>query len=126
MATLASSSKELHVMYNTVAIACCAQSAEDSDAILAMCDNANVQFMDGSMWLHNPRTKALQAACQDRPVMGELVTVHSIFHNIFPGEHLADAQGKPPKALQSVYQFRRSTTRHWRPKPADFPDRQGP
>ena len=61
------------------------QSTEDTDAIIAMCGDAGVQFMDGSMWTHNPRVKALEAVLRDQSAVGELVTVHSIFHNIFPG-----------------------------------------
>ena len=76
------------------------QSAEDTDAILAMCTEAGVQLMDGSMWIHSPRVKALQAAFKDRAAMGELITAHSIFHNIFSGLHASEpkssSQGRAP------------------------------
>lgn len=47
--------------------------------MIAACQKAGVQFMDGTMWMHNPRTAAMMAKLQDENVMGKLRTVITTF-----------------------------------------------
>ena len=56
------------------------QSANDMDAILDACAKHNVQFMDGTMWLHNPRTAYIAEILHNEALMGPLRTVVCHFH----------------------------------------------
>ena len=56
------------------------QSTADMDTILGACQEHNVQFMDGTMWLHNPRTAYLAEMLCNEAVMGPLRTVVCHFH----------------------------------------------
>ena len=51
------------------------QSANDMDTILDACAKHNVQFMDGTMWLHNPRTAYIAEILRNEALMGPLRTV---------------------------------------------------
>ena len=55
------------------------QTSKEADQMIAACQKAGVQFMDGTMWMHNPRTAAMMAKLQDENVMGKLRTVISTF-----------------------------------------------
>ncbi|KAL6884645.1 hypothetical protein ACP4OV_010581 [Aristida adscensionis] len=53
--------------------------AADLDAILAACDAAGVQFMDGTMWMHHPRTAKMRALVGDKDTIGDVRVIHSMF-----------------------------------------------
>ena len=50
------------------------------DTILDACSKHNVQFMDGTMWLHNPRTAYIAEILNNENLMGRLQTVVCHFH----------------------------------------------
>ncbi|KAJ9146047.1 hypothetical protein P3X46_028362 [Hevea brasiliensis] len=49
------------------------------DKILDACEANGVQIMDGTMWMHNPRTDKMREFLADKERFGELRTIHSIF-----------------------------------------------
>lgn len=51
------------------------------------CRAANVQYMDGTMWLHNPRTPKIREVLDQGRVVGEARTVLSSFS--FAGMHMS-------------------------------------
>lgn len=50
---------------------------EDLDRILEACEACGVQFMDGTMWLHHPRTQKMWEKISDPSNFGQLVSIHS-------------------------------------------------
>ena len=56
------------------------QTAEDTDAVVKACKDANVQYMDGTMWLHNPRTRYMKEVLSNEHLMGPLKTAISCFN----------------------------------------------
>lgn len=54
-------------------------SNAELDAMLAVCREAGVQLMDGTMWSHNPRAARMATALHDKEVMGELKDVTATF-----------------------------------------------
>ncbi|GLJ50868.1 hypothetical protein SUGI_1083550 [Cryptomeria japonica] len=52
---------------------------EDLDIIIEACNNNGVQFMDGTMWMHHPRTPQMKAFLQNPDLFGDLKLVHSAF-----------------------------------------------
>jgi len=57
--------------------------AADLDAILAACDASGVQFMDTTMWTHNPRTAKMREIVADKDAFGD-VRVVSSWKDFFP------------------------------------------
>ena len=58
------------------------QTVKDTDAIISECQKANVQLMDGTMWMHNDRTALMQetiAARLEPSGLGPLKAVTSTF-----------------------------------------------
>lgn len=55
-----------------------AVSPEDTDAMVAACAQYGVVLMDGTMWMHNPRTKMMKEVL-DSGKLGALRTVESAF-----------------------------------------------
>ncbi|KAJ4844471.1 hypothetical protein Tsubulata_006061 [Turnera subulata] len=49
------------------------------DKILEACDANGVQLMDGTMWMHNPRTQQMKDFLSDEHRFGQLRTAHSCF-----------------------------------------------
>ncbi|KAG9451199.1 hypothetical protein H6P81_011164 [Aristolochia fimbriata] len=47
------------------------------DRILEVCEANRVQFMDGTMWLHNPRTRIMADILSDAERLGEIQSIHS-------------------------------------------------
>ncbi|KAF5737906.1 hypothetical protein HS088_TW13G00797 [Tripterygium wilfordii] len=47
------------------------------DKILEACESNGVQFMDGSMWLHHPRTTKMKEFISDSQLLGQLNFIHS-------------------------------------------------
>ncbi|XP_057856876.2 uncharacterized oxidoreductase At4g09670 [Cryptomeria japonica] len=52
---------------------------EDLDIIIEACNNNGVQFMDGTMWMHHPRTPQMKAFLQNPDLFGDLKLVQSTF-----------------------------------------------
>lgn len=46
------------------------------DRILEACKSNGVQFMDGSMWYHHPRTARMKELLSDQKLFGQVKTVH--------------------------------------------------
>ncbi|KAK0592877.1 hypothetical protein LWI29_027085 [Acer saccharum] len=47
------------------------------DRILEACESNGVQFMDGSMWLHHPRTVKMKEMLFDSGLLGQVHLIHS-------------------------------------------------
>lgn len=56
-----------------------ALNVKELDIILEACQSAGVQIMDGTMWMHNPRTFKMKEFLSDPSLFGELKSVHSCF-----------------------------------------------
>ncbi|XP_058096617.1 uncharacterized oxidoreductase At4g09670-like [Magnolia sinica] len=56
-----------------------ALNVADLDRILEACESNGVQFMDGTMWVHHPRTHKMKELLSDPNRFGELRSVHSDF-----------------------------------------------
>ncbi|OAY69225.1 putative oxidoreductase [Ananas comosus] len=56
-----------------------ALSAAELDPILAACAAHGVQFMDSTMWIHNPRTAHMRGLLSDPSRFGDLKMINSIF-----------------------------------------------
>ncbi|KMS95522.1 hypothetical protein BVRB_007450 [Beta vulgaris subsp. vulgaris] len=56
-----------------------ALNVKDLDVILNACDSNGVQFMDGTMWMHHPRTRIMADFLADSRRFGQLKTVQSCF-----------------------------------------------
>uniref|UniRef100_A0A0C9RZ72 TSA: Wollemia nobilis Ref_Wollemi_Transcript_1150_1464 transcribed RNA sequence n=1 Tax=Wollemia nobilis TaxID=56998 RepID=A0A0C9RZ72_9CONI len=54
-------------------------SVDELDKIIEACNNNGVQLMDGTMWMHHPRTPHMKAFLQNTDLFGDLKTVHSTF-----------------------------------------------
>ncbi|KAL5800286.1 hypothetical protein ACOSQ4_033170 [Xanthoceras sorbifolium] len=54
-----------------------ALDAAELDRILDACESNSVQFMDGSMWLHHPRTAKMKEMLFDSGLFGHLHLIHS-------------------------------------------------
>lgn len=52
------------------------QAAEEAEQMVKACEEAGVQFMDGTMWVHNPRAALLQTVLSK---LGPVKTVTSTF-----------------------------------------------
>ena len=64
-------------------------SVEELKALLQQCKAANLQFMDGCMWYHSARTKAIDALLQSGE-LGPLRTVNAAFTFHYPDEAWLD------------------------------------
>ncbi|RZC49233.1 hypothetical protein C5167_017656 [Papaver somniferum] len=56
-----------------------ALDVREFDVIVKACEDNGVQFMDGTMWMHNPRTLKMREFLDDSEKFGELRSMHSIF-----------------------------------------------
>ncbi|CAL1382473.1 unnamed protein product [Linum trigynum] len=65
--------KKKHILLEKPVAVC----ATELDQILAACEANGVQFMDGTMWLHHPRTAKMKEFLHSKDGFGELKTVHS-------------------------------------------------
>ncbi|KAL5574180.1 hypothetical protein UlMin_023777 [Ulmus minor] len=54
-----------------------ALDVEELDRILEACRSNGVQFMDGSMWLHHPRTAKMKDLLSDPRTFGQVNFIHS-------------------------------------------------
>jgi xylose dehydrogenase (NAD/NADP) len=64
-------------------------SVEELKTLLQQCKAANLQFMDGCMWYHSARTKAIDALLQSGE-LGPLRTVNAAFTFHYPDEAWLD------------------------------------
>ena len=70
--------KKKHVLLEKPA----ALNVAELDHILAACESNGVQFMDGSMWLHHPRTAKIKELLSDPHRFGQLKSVIWPFVNM--------------------------------------------
>ncbi|XP_073128136.1 uncharacterized oxidoreductase At4g09670-like [Henckelia pumila] len=56
-----------------------ALNVQEFDLILDECESNGVQIMDGTMWMHHPRTAETKEFLSDPSLFGELKSVHSCF-----------------------------------------------
>ncbi|KFK45124.1 hypothetical protein AALP_AA1G347200 [Arabis alpina] len=56
-----------------------ALNVSDFDLIVAACESNGVQFMDGTQWMHNPRTTKINELITDSESFGHIKSVHSCF-----------------------------------------------
>ncbi|WCJ44052.1 Glyceraldehyde-3-phosphate dehydrogenase-like family protein [Euphorbia peplus] len=49
------------------------------DKIMEVCETNGVQIMDGTMWMHHPRTKKMKEFLDDKERFGDIRTIHSWF-----------------------------------------------
>ncbi|KAE8727807.1 Cytochrome P450, family 78, subfamily A, polypeptide 7 [Hibiscus syriacus] len=49
------------------------------DEIIKACEENGVQIMDGTMWMHHPRTQKMKEFLEDKERFGQLKTVNSCF-----------------------------------------------
>jgi predicted dehydrogenase len=57
----------------------CAASVAELESMVAACAAANVQFMDGVMWMHSRRLEPLRAVLDDPATLGEIRRIVSHF-----------------------------------------------
>ncbi|KAI6681057.1 hypothetical protein NL676_034938 [Syzygium grande] len=66
------------------------------DLILKACELNGVQFMDGTMWVHHPRTERMREALRDERSFGQLKMIHSVLaYNAGPDFLKNDIRVKP-------------------------------
>lgn len=70
---VAAAEKGKHLLLEKPTALCVA----DLDRILAACGSTKVQFMDSTMWMHNPRTAKMKELLSDPTRFGQLRTVIS-------------------------------------------------
>ncbi len=66
----------------------CAVDARDLEEMLAACRANGVRFMDGVMFMHNPRLEPVRAALEDPERVGRLRRIHSAFSFLGAGDFL--------------------------------------
>ncbi|KAL6316852.1 hypothetical protein AAG906_022570 [Vitis piasezkii] len=49
------------------------------DRVLAACEASGVQFMDGTLWMHHPRTPEMKEFISDTQRFGQLKSIHCCF-----------------------------------------------
>ncbi|KAL8162590.1 hypothetical protein V2J09_014079 [Rumex salicifolius] len=72
-AVLAAQKKKHILLEKPVAL-----NLSDLDRILEACESNGVQFMDGTMWFHHPRTTKMEEFLNDQRKFGRLINVQSI------------------------------------------------
>lgn len=72
---VATAEKKKHVLMEKPT----ALHVSELDLILEACEKNGVQFMDGTMWMHHPRTEKMKEMISDPTLFGHLKSVHSIF-----------------------------------------------
>ena len=68
----------------------CGTSLEQVQDIVAACDRAGVQFMDGVMFMHSERLKRVRAAIDDGTTIGKLRRINTQFSFCAPDEFLTE------------------------------------
>ncbi|XP_059068716.1 uncharacterized oxidoreductase At4g09670-like [Cryptomeria japonica] len=84
--------KKKHILLEKPPALC----VEDLDTIIEACNNNGVQFMDGTMWIHHPRTPKMKAFLQNPDLFGDLRFVHCTFTLALSGKFFEeDIRVKP-------------------------------
>nr|GMC50575.1 uncharacterized oxidoreductase At4g09670-like [Ipomoea batatas] len=84
--------KKKHVLVEKPA----ALNVAELDQILAACEASGVQYMDGTVWMHHPRTAKMKEFLSDPIRFGQLKSVHSIVSYLFSADSLKnDIRVKP-------------------------------
>ncbi|GAV68670.1 GFO_IDH_MocA domain-containing protein/GFO_IDH_MocA_C domain-containing protein [Cephalotus follicularis] len=73
-AVLAARKKKHVLLEKPVAV-----NAAELDTIIEACEVNGVQLMDGTMWMHHPRTEIMRHFLSDTERFGQLKTVHTCF-----------------------------------------------
>ncbi|XP_030952093.1 uncharacterized oxidoreductase At4g09670 [Quercus lobata] len=73
-AVLAAQKKKHVLLEKPVAL-----NAVEFDAIVEACESNGVQFMDGTMWMHNPRTAKMKEFLSDNQRFGQPKSIQTIF-----------------------------------------------
>ncbi|XP_042495682.1 uncharacterized oxidoreductase At4g09670-like isoform X2 [Macadamia integrifolia] len=73
-AVLAAKKKKHLLLEKPVAL-----NVAEFDQIVEACEANGVQFMDGTLWMHHPRTSKMKEFLSDTQRFGHVKTVHSIF-----------------------------------------------
>ncbi|BAU01838.1 hypothetical protein LR48_Vigan10g185400 [Vigna angularis] len=73
-AVLAASKKKHVLLEKPVAL-----NVAEFDEIIAACESNGVQLMDGTMWMHHPRTSNMKEFLSDVNRFGQLRSIHSNF-----------------------------------------------
>ncbi|XP_027923421.1 uncharacterized oxidoreductase At4g09670-like [Vigna unguiculata] len=73
-AVLAASKKKHVLLEKPVAL-----NVAEFDEIIAACESNGVQLMDGTMWMHHPRTSTMKEFLSDVNRFGQLRSIHSNF-----------------------------------------------
>ncbi|XP_042494014.1 uncharacterized oxidoreductase At4g09670-like [Macadamia integrifolia] len=73
-AVLAAKKKKHFLLEKPVAL-----NVTEFDQIVEACEANGVQFMDGTLWMHHPRTSKMKEFLSDKQRFGHLKTVHSFF-----------------------------------------------
>ncbi|XP_020224191.1 uncharacterized oxidoreductase At4g09670 [Cajanus cajan] len=73
-AVLAARSKKHVLLEKPVAL-----TASEFDEIVEACESNGVQFMDGTMWMHHPRTASMREFLSDAQRFGQLRSIHTHF-----------------------------------------------
>ena len=72
-AVLAAKKKKHLLLEKPVAL-----NVKEFDEIIEACESNGVQFMDSTMWMHNPRTEKMRGFLSDPKLFGELKKVSTI------------------------------------------------
>ncbi|XP_057845537.2 uncharacterized oxidoreductase At4g09670 [Cryptomeria japonica] len=64
--------KKKHILVEKPPALC----VEDLDTIIEACNNNGVQFMDGTMWMHHPRTPQMKTFLQNPDLFGDVHLVN--------------------------------------------------
>jgi len=73
-----------------------ALSVQELDIIIEACNTNGVQLMDGTMWMHHPRTHKMKQLLGNPDLFGNLNSVHSNFTFSVPADFLKnDIRVKP-------------------------------
>ncbi|KAI3722968.1 hypothetical protein L2E82_34217 [Cichorium intybus] len=67
-----------------------ALNVEELDQILEACESNGVQFMDGSMWYHHPRTSRMNELLLDPKLFGQVRTIYSSSSYLPPPQFFED------------------------------------
>lgn len=89
---VAAAEKKKHVLLEKPV----ALDVAELDRILEACESNGVQFMDGTVWVHHPRTGRMKEALGDERCFGQLKLIHSVLgYNAGPDFLKNDIRVKP-------------------------------
>lgn len=77
----------------------CASNLAELDEMLAACRRNNVQFLDGVMFMHNPRLAQVRVILDDNQCVGPVRRIASAF-SFYPGEEFFDKNIRANGALE--------------------------